>query len=126
MPGTFTPRGQDRTRKYALSKNQQAAQGAIKFASALIIVSVVFYAEIMYLQVVSTAFPNGIFRGLAVFGAVASGLSVLVLVLAKLFWFPPGGQTIWSWCFTAIETLILVLNLILSFELAWHTLDTFM
>jgi hypothetical protein len=113
-------------KKYKMSANQIAAAGAIKFMSAVIIVSVVLYAEIMYLQIINSAFPDGTFRALATLGAIASGLSVLALVLGKMYWFPPGGQTIWAWCFTGIETTVLVLNLILSFEMHWHTVDPYM
>jgi hypothetical protein len=113
-------------RKYELTDNQRAAASAIKFFSALIIVAVVFYCEIMYLGIIQSAFPDGVFRALAGIGAIASGLSVLILVLAKMFWFPDGGQMIFGWIFTAAEVMILVANLLLSFEIHWNNVDSYM
>lgn len=113
-------------KSYEMTANQKAVAGLAKFLSALIIVGVVFFCEIMYLSIVSVAFPGGLFRALASFGAMAGGLSVLVLLLGKMYWFPEGGQAIASWAFTGVEMLILVLNVLLAFQLKTGHVDSYL
>ena len=114
------------SKSYEMTANQKAVAGLAKFLSACIIVGVVLFCEIMYLSIVSVAFPDGLFRSLASFGAMAGGLSVLVLLLGKMFWFPEGGQAIASWAFTGVEMLVLILNVLLAFELKSGHVDSYL
>lgn len=109
-----------------MSANQKAIAGLAKFLSACIIVAVVAFCEIMYLGMVSVAFPDGLFRSLASLGAIAGGLSVLTLLLGKMYWFPEGGQEIASWAFTAVEIVVLVANVLLAFQLKTGHVDTYL
>jgi hypothetical protein len=107
-----------------LSLNQQAIMGLAKLLAILVIVGVVGYSEVMFIQVISRAFPDGVFKIIAMIGGVSTGLSVLTLLLAKAYWFRPGGQEIAAWAFTGVEVLILMLNVLLSFALASGPLKT--
>lgn len=109
-----------------LTPNQKAVAGLAKFLSACIIVAVVLFCEIMYLSIVSIAFPDGVFRTLASLGAIAGGLSVLVLLLGKMYWFPEGGQEIASWAFTGLEIVVLVLNVLLAYQLKKGNVDGYL
>jgi signal transduction histidine kinase len=100
-----------------LSQNQQAVARIAMVFVALIVVGVVGYAEVMYLQVMSKVFPDGILKIVAMIGAVATGMSVLVLLIAKSYWFRPGTQMVFAWIFTGVEVLVLVLNVLISFAL---------
>ena len=103
--------------KAKLSLNQEAVAAFARVLVALIIVGVVGYAEVMFLQVMSRVFPDGILKIVSMLGAVATGASVLVLLVAKSYWFRPGKQMVFAWAFTGMELLVLVLNVILSFTL---------
>ncbi len=105
-----------------LSLNQQAFARLAQVLVGLIIVAIVGYSEVMFLQIMAKAFPDGFFKIVAIMGGVATGLSVLTLLISKAYWFRPGGQTVAAWLFTAVEVLVLMLNVLLSFALA-QTLD---
>lgn len=100
-----------------MSKNAQAVRALAKTGSVLILVLGVMYCEIMYLSIVQAAFPNGFLRVFAAAGAVVGGLSVLLLLLSKSFWFTEGLQLVWSYIFTGLEVLALVANVLLAFEI---------
>src|SRR5436305_8281979 len=100
-----------------LSSNQQAIRGLAILFAVLVIVGVVGYSEVMFLQVIGRAFPDGFFKVVAMMGGVATGLSVLTLLLAKAYWFRPGSQLVAAWVFTCVEVLILLFNVLLSFAL---------
>src|SRR5207249_5510444 len=101
-----------------LSLNQQALARLAQVLVGLIIVAIVGYSEVMFLQIMAKAFPDGFFKIVAMMGGVATGLSVLTLLISKAYWFRPGGQTVAAWLFTAVEVLVLMLNVLLSFALA--------
>lgn len=88
-----------------------------KVMSIIILVLGVIYCEVMYLSVVSVAFPPGLLRVFASIGAVVGGLSVLLLLLAKSYWFTEGVQLIFSYVFTGIEVLALIVNILVAFSL---------
>ena len=101
-----------------LSANQRAIKSMAIFFAIVVIVGVVGYSEVMFLAVLSRAFPDGIFKVIAMIGGVATGLSVLTLLLAKAYWFRPGIQGLTAWAFTGVEVVILTLNVLLSFALS--------
>jgi hypothetical protein len=108
----------EETMKSKLSLNQEAVAAFARVLVAVIIVSVIGYAEVMFLQVMSRVFPDGILKLVSMLGAVATGASVLVLLVAKSYWFRPGKQLVFAWIFTGAELVVLVLNVILSFTLS--------
>jgi hypothetical protein len=113
--------------KTKLSLNQEAIAAFARVLVALIIVGVVGYAEVMFLQVMSRVFPDGILKIVSMLGAVATGASVLVLLVAKSYWFRPGKQMVFAWGFTGAELVVLVLNVILSFALdGGHLSDSYL
>lgn len=103
-----------------LTSNQVGILRLAQLFAILVIVGVVGYCEVMFLQVIGSSFPDGFFKTIAMIGGVSTGLSVLTLLLAKAYWFRPGGQMVASWAFTGVEVLILLLNVLLSFDLATH------
>ena len=112
--------------KNKLSLNQEAIAGLAKVLVAVIIAVVVGYSEVMYLQIMSRAFPDGILKIVAMIGAVGTGLSVLTLLIAKAYWFRPGGQMVAAWLFTGVEVMILLLNVLLSFALDGGKVDGYL
>lgn len=111
------------TQAIKMSANAQAIRTLAKVGSVLILVLGVLYCEIMYLSVVEKAFPDGFLRVFAAAGAVVGGLSVLLLLLSKSYWFTEGMQLVWSYIFTGLEVLALVANVILAFEINGGQVD---
>lgn len=112
--------------KHKLSMNQEAIAGLAKVLVGVIVLVVVGYSEVMYLQIMSRAFPDGLLKIVAMIGAVGTGLSVLTLLISKAYWFRPGGQMIAAWVFTAVEVVILILNVLLSFALSGGHVDSYL
>ena len=100
-----------------LSENQLAGITAIKLLGIGIIIAVVVYSEFLFLGIINVILPEGVVRFGAVAGAVATGISVVVLVGAKILWVTPGGQMLWSWTFMILEVAILALNDMLAYAL---------
>lgn len=96
------------------SANARAAGSAAAFVAYLIISLVVLYSDVMFISLMWDAFPGGFLTVAAIGGAFATGISVIALVLGKSYWFRPGGQLLWAWCFTAMEISISVMNIIVS------------
>lgn len=101
-----------------LSKNQKAIAGFTKLIVGFIIFGVAAYADIQFILIMWKAFPDGIAKIFSLIGAVATGASVLALVVAEAYWFSRGAQMVFGWVFTAAEVIVSVLNVILSFEMA--------
>lgn len=99
-----------------MSKNAQGVRTIAKVASVLILVLGVIYAETMYLSAVQSHFPEGILKIFAMIGAVVGGLSVLLLLLGKSFWFTEGTQLIFAYAFTGVEVLLMIMNILVAFE----------
>lgn len=108
-------------KKIELSANQQAMAGIVKFFVALIICGVALYGDIMFIQVMWSTFPDGIGKILSLVGALATGLSVLMLVLAEAYWFTRGPQMVVGWIFTAAEVAVSVSNATYAYLQANHT-----
>jgi hypothetical protein len=110
MPATATKKSTEMT------KNAQAVRTIAKVISVIILVLGVIYAETMYLSVVEKSFPEGFLRVFAMAGAIVGGLSVLLLLLAKSYWFTEGLQLVFAYCFTGVEVLLMVLNILVAFD----------
>lgn len=113
-------------RAASLTKNQRAVAGIIKIAAFGVIVAVVLYCDIQFIQVMWKTFPDGFAKIFSMIGAVATGASVIALIGAEAYWFSRGPQMVTGWIFTGIEVIISVLNVILSFELSGGSVDPFM
>jgi hypothetical protein len=97
--------------------NKAAVKNLCKFFGIAILIGGVVYSEILFLGIVSSLFPSGPMAIGAMLGAVTTGVSILVLVLAKSSWFRPGSQLAIGWIFTGVEVMILILNDILAFQI---------
>ncbi len=113
-------------RALELSKNQKAVAGLIKLGAFLVIIGVVVYCDVQFIQVMGRTFPDGAAKIFSLIGAVATGVSVVALIGAEAYWFSRGPQMLWGWIFTAIEVTISALNVILSFELTSGKVDSLM
>ena len=99
------------------SANKKAIKGICMFFGACILIGGITYSEILFLGIISNLFPSGPMAIGAMLGAVTTGASVLLLVLAKSHWFRPGSQLIVAWIFTGVEVLILIFNDILAYQI---------
>ncbi len=109
--------------KKILSKTEKlrqvTAESWIKGVGILIVLAVAAFAEVAFLGIISKMFPsNFLFQLACIVGGVATGTSAVVLIFAKLRWIRAGHQEFVSWAFLGIEIVIMVMNLILSFQLA--------
>jgi hypothetical protein len=110
-----------------LSANEEATQGFIKFGAYAIVIAVVGYADIAFIQIMSGHWLGGLFGILSMIGAVATAASIIALLFGKAYWFRPGKQLKWAYFFTGAEVLVSLLNVLLSFELtSGGHLDQFM
>ncbi len=100
-----------------LTANRKAVVNICKFFGVVILIGGVVYSEILFLGIVSALFPSGPMAIGAMLGAVTTGASILVLVLAKSTWFRPGTQLAVAWIFTGVEVTILILNDILAYQI---------
>lgn len=109
--------------------NERKAKG-IRFIAiglaALTYALAVVYGDVMFLSVVSHAFPTGFLAGLAVAGAVATALSALVLPIALHFWFSPGTQFYVGIGYWIADVLVLALNSILAYAIATGSTDSWL
>ena len=84
----------------------------------------VIYGDVMFLQIVSKAFPsNGFLQSFAYAGAVVTAGTALALPLALHYWFAPGNQYIWGICYWVFDAVILGLNSILAYQIALAHVD---
>lgn len=101
-----------------LSKNQKAIANFTKVIVGMIIFGVAAYADIQFILIMQKAFPDGVAKIFSLIGAVATGMSVLALVVAEAYWFSRGPQMVFGWIFTTLEVSVSVMNVILSFAMS--------
>jgi hypothetical protein len=106
-----------------LTRNQGAIVGLVKLSVFLIIVAVVAYSDIQFVIMMGRTFPDGIARIFSIIGAFATGLSVIALLIAELYWFVRGKQMLTGWLMTAIEVGISIMNVLTSFQLVSGHVD---
>lgn len=99
---------------------------AIMFGVSVVILGVVGFCEVLYVAMILPAFPDGLIQGVAIVGACATGISAVLLLIGKLHWFSRGPQSLASWVFVGVETLILVLNVLLAVQLHNGHVDDWM
>jgi hypothetical protein len=104
-------------KKFEPTKMQIGVQSVAKAVSVILMVLGVIYCEVMYISVSEHAFPNGFLRIFAITGAMVSGISVLLLLLSKSYWFTEGVQLIFAYVFTGVEIIVIVLNVLVAFAI---------
>lgn len=111
------------TRKPGAS-SRAMAHAVVGVGYAVISIVVLFF-DVMTIKLLFTRFPDGIFRYSAVAGILATGVTIIALVVGKSHWFRPGGQMNWAWIMTGVELAISVVNVIAAFNpdgMAWWVL----
>src|SRR3990172_11874518 len=88
----------------------------VKGAILFVYMAAIVFAEVMFIQIMQTVFPNGIIRWFAVIGAVMNGATACLMPFAKDKYFAPGkmhtiGLFLWSF-----DVLVMILNVLLAFE----------
>ena len=106
------------------NRNQQAMRQTAVVLAALTYAFAVVYGDVMFLSVVSSAFPRGtILEALAYAGAIVTAVSALVLPIALHWWFAPGLQFVAGVMFWFVDIAALVLNSVLAYAIALNTVD---
>jgi hypothetical protein len=95
-----------------ISSNEAALSSGLKWAVMGIVSLVVIFGDVMFIKLMWSHFPEGLLRIGALGGAVATALSIVVLLLGKAHWFRPGGQLIAAYIFTAVEVIVSILNVL--------------
>jgi hypothetical protein len=103
--------------KVKLSPNEAATVSFLKSGVYAIVIAVVGYADIAFIQIMSKHFLGGIFGVLSMIGAVATAASIVALLFGKAIWFRPGKQLKFAYFFTGAEVMVSLLNVLLAFEL---------
>lgn len=97
------------------------AAGAIQVFVIFVILAALIYSEIMFLSIISIAFPPGLIGGLAVVGAVVTGTSCLLLYFGKKHWFVSDSPQFYAAVtFTVVEILIMIGNDVVAFMMMTH------
>jgi hypothetical protein len=105
-------------KRIADSANVQAARGLMIGLAALVVLSVSGYGTVIYIQLMGKVFPTGPLQLACYMGAAANFVLMVVLLVGKFVWFRPGAHEIASWMVTGVELVVVILNMILSFQLA--------
>lgn len=106
-------------------RNEKGLQLLAVGLAALTYAGAVVYGDIMFLQVISKAFPqSGLMQALAYAGAITTAVSALCLPIAMHWWFHPGLQFIWGVIFWLLDIAALGLNSMLAYQLAMGGLDS--
>lgn len=101
---------------------ESANVGAVRYLmiglAALVVLSVSSYGTVIYIQLMDKVFPTGPLQLACYMGAAANLVLMLVLLVGKFVWFRPGAHEVASWLVTGVELLVIILNMILSYQLA--------
>ena len=100
------------------SANVGAMRGLMIGLAALVVLSVSGYGTVIYIQLMGKVFPSGPLQLACYMGAAANLILMVVLLVGKFVWFRPGAHEVASWIVTAVELLVVILNMILSYQLA--------
>jgi len=106
------------------SRNTKALQLIAVALAALTYCGAVIYGDIMFIQVMHSAFPSGVMGTLALAGAVMTAMSAITLPIALHYWFAPGLQFMWGVIFWAVDIVALSLNAMLAYQVATGGADT--
>ena len=100
------------------SANVGAMRGLMIGLAALVVLSVSGYGTVIYIQLMGKVFPTGPLQLACYMGAAANLILMVVLLVGKFVWFRPGAHEVASWIVTGVELLVVILNMILSYQLA--------
>ncbi len=100
------------------SANVGAMRGLMIGLAALVVLSVSGYGTVIYIQLMGKVFPGGPLQLACYMGAAANLILMVVLLVGKFVWFRPGAHEVASWIVTGVELLVVILNMILSYQLA--------
>jgi uncharacterized membrane protein len=100
------------------SANVGALRGLMIGLAALVVLSVSGYGTVIYIQLMGKVFPTGPLQIACYMGAAANLVLMVVLLVGKFVWFRPGAHEVASWIVTGVELLVVILNMILSYQLA--------
>src|SRR5712691_3684966 len=100
------------------SANVGAVRALMVGLTALVVLSVSGYGTVIYIQLMGKVFPSGPLQLACYMGAAANLVLMLVLLVGKFVWFRPGAHEVASWIVTGVELLVVILNMILSYQLA--------
>ncbi len=105
--------------------NIAAFAGGFIFLVVLIIAVIAAFLDIVYVTMIWSALPAGFLQYIAAGGAILVSPVVILILLAKLFYFRAGGQQIFSYVAFAIDLAFAVLNTYCAFQIAWHAENDF-
>jgi hypothetical protein len=94
------------------TESQKSHVSALQWVAMLIVVLVVLFSDVMFIKLMWNHFPDGFMKVLAVGGAIATGLSIITLLIGKLIWFRPGAQMNWAYVFMFVEIGVSILNVL--------------
>ncbi len=100
------------------SANVGAMRGLMIGLAALVVLSVSGYGTVIYIQLMGKVFPSGPLQLACYMGAAANLVLMVVLLVGKFVWFRPGAHEVASWIVMGVELLVVILNMILSYQLA--------
>src|SRR5713226_10109363 len=86
--------------------------------AALLVLAVSGFGTVMYIQLMSKAFPEGPLQLACYLGAAANVVLMVVLLVGKFVWFRPGAHEVASWIVTGVELLVAIMNMMLTYQLA--------
>lgn len=98
------------------SASSRAMAYAVVGVGYAVIGIVVLFFDVMTIKLLWSRFPDGLFRYAAVAGVLATGITIIALVVGKSHWFRPGGQMNWAWVMTGVELAISIVNVIAAFN----------
>ena len=97
--------------------NQKAVRGFAKILAVVIVLAVVAFSDVAYIQHVQKIFAqNGLLLMLCYVGAFTSFLAMGYLLIGKSAVFAPGPQLLASWILVGVEIVISILNILLVFN----------
>jgi uncharacterized membrane protein len=107
-------------------KSVQAFRSAFIWIVLVIIGAIAGFLDIIYASMIWSGLPDGFLRYFAVAGAILVGPVVLLILLAKLWYFRNGGgQVIWAVIAFIVEIALAILNTYVAFQLAWGETNGF-
>jgi len=106
-------------------ENVKAFGSGFLFISLMIIGVIALALDIIFVVMIWNALPAGFLRYFAGAGAVLISPVVMLVLLAKLFYFRKGGQLIFSFIVFGIDIAFATLNTYVAFQLAWHDTNAF-
>jgi hypothetical protein len=107
--------------KISFEEGEASGAGIIKVCVIFLVIAALIYSEIMFLSIISIAFPSGLIGGLAVVGALVTGGSFIALYFGKTHWFVDKTPQFYAAvAFTAVEILVMASNDVVAYMLVRH------